>query len=180
MTGREDRRQWVPDVGQTTGMTVLLEGPAPSTHRDANGHVGVVGHMAMYAEAGWPWMAGLGLDPSLPGSTSTLMDRDHHIRYLSEIMVGDEVAVHGVLLGRDARRVHGFWAILNRARRRVAGTLEFVSTFVDLETRRSADFPPALARRLDASVEADAKQVPTGLDCCLYLPSDAPTRRGRL
>lgn len=162
---RSGPRRHVPDLELVRSWPLLLDQPAPATHEDANGHVGVVGHMALYDEAAWPWMALLGLDPTAGGAT--LMDLQHHVQYLAEIMVGDDLSVHGSILARDVRRLHGYWAILNRTRDRVAGTLEFLSLHVDLGTRRSADFQPGTGAVIDAqvSVAPDAAE----LACCLTL-----------
>lgn len=166
---RPGKRRTAPSQELVSSWPVLLELAAPSAYEDANGHVGVVGHMAVYDRAAWSWMAALGMDPSGSGGSSTIMDLQHHLQYLAEIMVGDELAVHGHVLARDARRLHGYWAILNRSRRGLAGTLEFLSIHVDLRARRSAAFPAEVADVLDAQVKVAPDA--TALGCCLGFAS---------
>lgn len=153
-------RPALPSPAQVLALPRLLETTVSDEHEDANGHLNVTGYLALYDRAAWPWLADLGLDPSRSGRPRGIMDLEHHLRYLAEVHVGDRVAVHGQVLERAARRVHGLWYLVNRSRDQLASTLEFVSAHVDLDARRAAPFDPDAAARLDAQVADTARDWP--------------------
>jgi acyl-CoA thioester hydrolase len=73
----------------------------------------------------------------------------HHIRYLAEVMPGDEIAIHGRLLGVGPKRFHWMGFMLNETHDRLASTIEAVVAHADMRVRRIAPFPPELAARLN-------------------------------
>ena len=156
-------RPHVPALEQVLDLPCLLEATVTDEHEDANGHLNVTGYLALHDRAAWPWLAGLGLDPRSSDHPRGIMDLEHHLRYLAEVHVGDEVAVHGQLLERDERRIHGIWYLVDLTRAQVANTFEFVSVHVDLERRRAAPFDPETAERLDAMVASDRRDWPAPL-----------------
>jgi acyl-CoA thioester hydrolase len=147
-------RPSLPTLDQVVALPRLLETVVTDEHEDANGHLNVTGYLALHDRAAWPWLAGLGLDPSSSSRPRGIMDLEHHLRYLAEVHVGDRVAVHGQLRERDDRRVHGIWYLVNLTRDQLANTFEFVSVHVDLDRRRATAFDPETAALLDAQVAA--------------------------
>lgn len=147
----------LPSYEQVRTLPEILRTPVPQEHEDANGHLNVTGYMALHDRAAWNWLGELALDPRTSGRPFGIMDLEHHLRYVAELHVGDEVAIHAQLLARAARRVHGIWYIVNETAERLANTLEFVSVHVDLEQRRAVAFDPATAEALDHQVR-DARR----------------------
>lgn len=147
-----------PSLHDVLGLPIVLETVVTSEYEDANGHLNVTGYLALHDRAGWLWLQPLGIDPSSPARPRGLMDLEHHLRYLSEVHVGDEVAIHAQLLERSERRVHGILYLVNHSREQLANTLEFVSVHVDLERRRAAPFDADVAAALDDQV-AGAKRT---------------------
>lgn len=145
----------LPTLAETMGLPLLLEAVVTDEHEDANGHLNVIGYLALHDQAGWPWLRTLGIDPSSSHRPRGIMDLEHHLRYLNEVHVHDHVAIHGQLLERTQRRVHGIWYLVNRTREQLANTLEFVCVHVDLDQRRAAPFDPDTAAALDSQI-ADA------------------------
>lgn len=150
----------MPSLEQVRDLPLLLEAVVGREFEDANGHLNVTGYLALHDRAAWPWLADLGLDPTSSGSSFGIMDLEHHLRYLAEVHVGDRVAVHGRLLSRADRRIHGQWFLVNLTQERLANTFEFVSIHVDLERRRAAAFEPATARRIDDQIRAGERDWP--------------------
>jgi acyl-CoA thioester hydrolase len=79
--------------------------------------------------------------------------------------VGDRVTVHVRYLGRTAKRFHGLMFVVNVTRQSVACVFEFVATGAGLATRRTAEFPPHLANRLD-DILAEHRRLPWAPPTC--------------
>jgi len=77
-------------------------------------------------------------------------DLEHHLHYLSEVAVGDTVAIYARLLGRSAKRIHYMMFMVNETCGALAATLECVNSFADLTVRRTAPYPEKISRQIDA------------------------------
>lgn len=139
-----------PTVDQVRQLPLMLRRTIPPEYEDINGHMNIQHYLGLYDAAGWPFFAMIGLNESyFKEQRKGIFDLEHHLHYLAEIHIGDEIEVHGRLLARSAKRMHGLWFIVNQTRDELSNTFEFVSTHADLELRRSAPFPDDLAARLD-------------------------------
>ena len=148
-----------PSFEQVEQLPQLISKAIPPEYEDANGHVNVQYYLALFDESGWPMFNQLGMDINyFTERRSGAFDLEHHICYLAELHVGDEVAVHGRLLGRSAKRLHGVWFVVNRSRKEVACTIECVTSHADLEARRTSPWPEDVAQRLDTMIR-DHNQV---------------------
>ena len=154
-----------PSFEQIRMLPCYLERQVPEEFEDANGHMNVTGYLRLHDEGAWPFMASLGIDSSyIAERKMSLFDLEQHLRYLSEVNVGDRVAVHGRLLDRTEKLMHGLWFLLDLTNNRLSNTFEFVTAHVSLESRRTAPFPPDIARevtRLMAAHELLAWSPPT-------------------
>ncbi len=128
----------------------------PPEWEDANGHVNIQYYMTLCERAGWEWTAEMGIDEGYFRERRLgVFDLEHHISYLRELHVGDQVSVHSRLLQRTEKRFHGVFYILNVSRDCLASALEYVTSGADLEARRTAAFPQDVAQRLDSLIEKD-------------------------
>lgn len=142
-----------PSVEQVRSLPHFLRQVIPPEFEDINGHVNIQHYLGLYDKAGWPFFALLGMDESyFNEERKGIFDLEHHLFYLAELHIGDEVAIHGRLVARSAKRLHGIWFIVNETRNQLSNTFEFVSTHADLETRRTSPFPDDLGGRLDAMI----------------------------
>jgi len=57
--------------------------------------------------------------------------------------------MHNRMLGKSDKLFHGMLFIINDTNQRLACTIEYLSIYIDFETRRSATFPQDMALRLD-------------------------------
>jgi acyl-CoA thioester hydrolase len=143
-----------PSPAQVRALPVLHELTVPPEYEDINGHMSIAHHMGIHDDAGIPFFGTLGLDETYFSERRLgIMDLEHHLVYLAEVHVGDDVGVYSRVLERSEKTIHGIWFLLNRTRDQLADTLEWVSLHVDLEVRRSAPFPAELAAALDRQVE---------------------------
>ena len=146
----------LPSYEQVCELPCYLRREVPAEYEDANGHMTVAGYLATHSDAAWPWMASLGMDAAyITDRQMSMFDLEHHLRYLGEVMLGDTVAVHGRMVERTAKLLHGVWFLLDVGHRRISNTFEFVSAHVTLETRRTSPFQPDIAEAIDAVLAVD-------------------------
>ena len=132
----------------------------PPEYEDENGHMNMRWYLAIYDDAGYPLAARLGLTPEFHAQHGTGgYDLEHHIHYLSEVMVGDTIAVYARLLDRSAKRIHYMMFMVNETRSALASIFECVNSFADLTVRRTAPYPDEISQRIDA-VLAEQSRLP--------------------
>jgi acyl-CoA thioester hydrolase len=135
-------------------LPVQLRMAIPPEWEDRNGHVNVQFYVALYELGGWVVLEQAGVDEAwFEQRNISVFDLEHHVRYRSEVLTGDEVLTYNRLLSRNDKSFHGMYFIVNQTRGRLAATLEYVSACVDMRTRRIAPFPEALAAILDGVLE---------------------------
>jgi len=78
------------------------------------------------------------------------------VHYLDELLEGQSFACDFQMLDSDHKRVHYFVTMHHLDKGTVAATMEGLSTNVDLEARRSADYPDDVRARIAALTEAHA------------------------
>ncbi|MEO7058431.1 MAG: thioesterase family protein [Lapillicoccus sp.] len=128
----------------------------PDEFTDANGHMNIARYMEVHSRSGWVAFSrwGLGEEVALAGGPASF-DAEHHLRYLREVRAGDEISVHGRVLGRSPRALHFMQFLVDRTTGVLANTFETVSLSIDLEGRRTVDWPAEVAARIDAQLAAD-------------------------
>jgi acyl-CoA thioester hydrolase len=131
--------------------------PVPPEYGDANGHMNVRHHLALYDDAEWSLFDAFdaGTEATAAGEGG-MFALEQTLSYRREVLVGDEVAVHLRLLGRTAKLLHLVSYLLNHSRGEVAGSMEALEGYVDHGTRRLAPFPGAAGAKLDALVASHA------------------------
>src|SRR5438445_10215193 len=71
-----------------------------------------------------------------------------HLRYLRELHAGDPVRVTFQLIDYDQKRMHYFEQLFHATEGFVSATSEIMSLHVDMLAKKTAAFPPAIARCL--------------------------------
>src|SRR5271170_7884830 len=127
---------------------------------DYNGHMNDACYAIVFSRAGDAFMEKIGLGPLERDATKrSIFTLALLIRFISEARLGDALAVSLQVLECDAKRLR-FWL---EARRAADGepvaTSEQVLTCVDLagEKARAAEFPPAVAAKLDSLAREHAE-----------------------
>ena len=130
----------------------------PPDYLDAMGHMNIRWYMALYDEAGWNFFASFGMDKEYYlGTQAGGFALKHFIQYLAEVRVGETVALRIRLLGRSAKRIHYMHFMINETTGVLASTMEVLGTHADMKIRRTSPFPPALAARLDTTLDAQRR-----------------------
>jgi acyl-CoA thioester hydrolase len=94
-----------------------------------------------------------------------------HIRYLRELQANDPVRVSVQLLDYDTKRLHCFQKLCHATEDWLSATSENMSLHVDLETKKTAAFPPEVAARLAQMKAAHATlPLPEGAGRRIAMP----------
>lgn len=134
-----------------TALTFLMRLTIPESYLDENRHVNIRYYLHIFDDAGYPMVAGFGLTPDYHTQHDTGgYDLEHHIHYLREVLAGDVASVYVRLVGRSAKRIHYLMFLVNETRGTLAAVFECVNSFADMNTRRTAPYPPEIAARIDS------------------------------
>jgi acyl-CoA thioester hydrolase len=151
-------RPQIPTLSQIDELPALLRTRIPPEWQDSNGHLNIRYYMRLYDEVGAPLFETFGIDAQRTRQSRWgLFDLEHHLWYLREIHVGDEVTIHCRLLARTVKRFHGTLLLVNRTRGQLASAMEFLSTCADLDARATAALPPDVAACMDVLIERHHK-----------------------
>ncbi|MFC8045616.1 thioesterase family protein [Nocardia sp. NPDC057353] len=148
----------LPTVAQIREIPATLTADVTEREIDANGHMNVVYYLRHNIVAADALLRTIGLDDNYRAERRLgLFTTEHHLRYHSELRLGDSLAVHSRVLERSAKAVHMMAFLVDERRDRLANTLEILLVHVDLEQRRSAPIPDDLAAALDDLIAASGK-----------------------
>ncbi len=126
---------------------------------DSNGHMNLAYYVVVFDHATDAFCDRVGLDDEFRRRTNAgIFAVETHTLYRRELLLGERVRVRTILLGADPKRFHLAHEMLHADGSRVA-MQEILFLFVDLATRRVAQFPPDLASRL-RQAEADHAALP--------------------
>lgn len=141
----------VEDVRQTMH---VYQTTIPPEYEDSNGHMNVRYYMAIFDDAGYPMIREFGLTPEyLEARGEGGFDLEHHLHYLNEVHIGDNVSVYVRIVGLTLKRVHYLMLMVNESRDNVAAIFECVNSYADLRARKTAPYPPEIAARMRAVLE---------------------------
>jgi acyl-CoA thioester hydrolase len=127
----------------------------PANWADTNDHVNVRWYAVVYDDAGDVLhdLHGLTLASHRARNSGT-MDLEHHTHFVSEVLVGDEVAVYVRAIAVNAKRLLYLMFLVNETQGRVASIFECVNAFVDLNTRKTAAWPDETLRLMEEMIAA--------------------------
>lgn len=125
----------------------------PGEYIDLMGHMNIRWYMALYDTAGWNFFASIGMTQEYyeqyqAGGFALL----HFIRYLAEVRQNEIISVRTRIIGRSEKRLHYIHFMVNETTQKLASTMEVLGTYADMNVRRTAPYPPALAAAIDAKI----------------------------
>jgi acyl-CoA thioester hydrolase len=93
----------------------------------------------------WPTVAG-----------QAVFSAEHHMTYLSELRTGDKISVRVRLVGRSARAAHVVVYLLDDSHQKLSYVMEEIFLHINMESRRTEDWPEDVAAAIDRRIAADA------------------------
>ncbi len=116
---------------------------------DYNGHLNMAYYNVLFDRAVDEAfeLLGCGLD-YVKARRHSCFTAEVHVRYLRELNAGDPVRVTFQLLAYDQKRMHYFEQLFHATEGWVSATSENMSLHVDMTAKKTAAFPPELAKRL--------------------------------
>lgn len=129
----------------------------PAEWIDYNGHMNVAYYVMAIDQALDEAFDELGMGVALVESHRMgPMALVNQIHYLDELLEGQHYYCEFQILDGDHKRIHLFVTMHHVEKGTVAATYESLSMNVDLERRRSTDYPPEVQARVSALREAHA------------------------
>ncbi len=127
----------------------------PANWADNNGHVNVRWYAVLYDDAGDVLhdMHALTVESHKARNSGT-MDLQHHTFFVSEIMPGEALAVYVRALEVNAKRLHYLMFTVNETKNQVSNIFECINTFVDLNIRKTAPWPPEARQLMQEMIAA--------------------------
>jgi acyl-CoA thioester hydrolase len=140
---------------------------------DYNGHLNMAYYNVMFDRAIDELWLKLGIGPAYMkerhGSTFTA---ECHVRYLREIHLGDPVRVSILLVAADEKRLHTFEELRHASEGWLSATSENMTIHVDMNTRKTAPFPPDIRARIEALARTHQSLArPEGIGRKVAMPS---------
>jgi acyl-CoA thioester hydrolase len=140
---------------------------------DYNGHLNMAYYNVMFDRAIDELWLKLGIGPaymkSRHGSTFTA---ECHVRYLREVHLGDPIQVSILLLAADEKRLHTFEELRHAREGWLSATSENMTIHVDINSRKTAPFPPDIKARIDEVARAHTQVArPEGIGRKVAMPA---------
>ncbi|WP_323791907.1 thioesterase family protein [Nocardioides sp.] len=157
MTTSSDTTALQPTYEQVASLPAFAQMSVPTAFEDLNGHLNIRHYLGIASEGLDESLVEVGILQQWPTiAGSAVFTAEHHLTYLSELRTGDKISVRVRLLGRSARAAHVLVYLLDDEKQRVSYVMEEVFLHIDMESRRTAEWPADVAAALDERVARDA------------------------
>jgi acyl-CoA thioester hydrolase len=128
----------------------------PAAFEDINGHLNIRHYVGIASEGLDESLVDLGIAQNWPTVAGQgVFTAEHHMTYLSELRTGDRISVRVRLVGRSARAAHAVAYLLDDTHQRLSYVMEEIFLHIDMESRRTADWPDDVAAALDKRAEEE-------------------------
>lgn len=147
--------QTLPDVASIRRLPALWEAEVTADFIDENDHMNIRHYLELNSLAVDVLVRGVGIDDDYRAERRLgAFSVEHHLRYYTELRLGDRITVHPQVLARSSRGVHLMSYLLDAERGLVANTLELTYLHVDMDARRSVPMPDDVAEGIDRLLAA--------------------------
>ncbi len=150
-----------PEVPDLMAPMVTLRRRVPTDWVDGNGHMNESRYMQAMSEASDWFLLWIGCTPEYIAERGSWFTVENHVRYLAEVMIGEDISVTTQVLEGKGKKLKLFHTIY--CGDRVAATAEQFLIHVSMITRRAEDPPAEMAALVEQIVTAHAGfPVPEG------------------
>ena len=109
---------------------------------DYNGHMNVSYYVLAFDRGVDAFMELIGISPAnIEQRQTSTFTLEMHVKFIHELRLGDPLRINCQLLDFDTKRVHYFLRMHHAEDGHLAAVSEQIMVHVDLETRRSSEFP---------------------------------------
>lgn len=139
---------------------------------DYNGHLNMAYYNVLFDRGIDQMWLELGIGPEyMKERNGSTFIAECHVRYLREVHLGDPVQVSVFLVAADDKRIHTFEELRHGTEDWLSATSENMTIHIDMGLRKAAPFPPDIAARIRAIVEAhSAVPRPNGIGRRVSMP----------
>lgn len=141
-----------PTYAQVADLPSYAPQAVPTAFEDINGHMNVRHYLGIASEGLDESLTEVGIPQVWATSGHAMFSAEHHLTYLSELRTGDRISVRVRLVGRSDRAAHVVVYLLDESHEKVSAVMEEIFLHMDLETRKTADWPEDVAAALDARI----------------------------
>ena len=139
-----------PTLEQIAMLPRLHQATIPEDYLDAMGHMNVMWFTHLFSLGMVDLWGQIGIDKNyVDQNRAGTFALEKHVRYLTELRVGEEASIYGRLVSRTEKLFHVVQFMVNETQQRLASTMETVGAHVDLEARQTAPFPEGVAAAYD-------------------------------
>jgi acyl-CoA thioester hydrolase len=143
----------LPTYDQVRQLPETSRRTVPVEFLDENDHMNIGRYLEVAAQAVWLHYGALGMGEAyIDERRLTTFTAEHHLRYLAELRLGDELSVHVRSLERSSKVLHNMAFVLDRTHERLAFTYEDTLVHVGMDSRRPVALPDDIAARLDTAL----------------------------
>ena len=143
-----------PTYEELSALPAFCEQVVPQGFEDINGHLNIRHYVGIASEGLDESLVDLGIPMQWPNiAGQAVFTAEHHMTYPHELRTGDRLSVRVRLLGRSDRGAHVLVYLLDETHQRVSFIMEEIFLHVDLETRKTSDWPADVAEKLDARIK---------------------------
>ena len=142
---------------------------------DYNGHLNMAYYNVIMDRSIDELFAAMGMGPDyLKARNGSTMTAECHVRYVREVHLGDPLQVSITVIAADEKRIHFFEELRHATEGWLSATSENMSLHIDMSVRKVAPYPPDIADRVRAIVDAHAKLPrPDGVGRRVQMPVPA-------
>ena len=116
---------------------------------DYNGHMNLAYYVLVFDHATDAFLDYIGITETFrKAEQSSTFAAEIHVTYEQEVTLDAELVVKTRLLGFDAKRIHYFHWMYDRARGSLVATNELLSLYMNMQERRVSAMPGAIQARL--------------------------------
>lgn len=135
-------------------MTDSFKGVVYPWECDILNHMNVQFYVAKFDAASWHFMAELGLTPKyFQEEHRGMVAMEQRIRYFSELVAGDLVAVKSQLLEIRSKSLRFRHQMFNTQTDELAAEAEIIAVHINTITRKSGEFPAEIQANLKIHID---------------------------
>lgn len=156
----------LPTAAQVRALPAFFDQTVPEAFIDTNGHMNITDYFRLGSWAPWQRLMDLGVDERyIPDRGLSFFTVEHHIRYLSELRLGERFSIGVGFAGRTGKALQAAAFVLDQERDQLSCVLEVMYVHVSMDSRRAVDIPGDVAQVLDTEIDAHpwVADVATGL-----------------